>query len=80
MTKNEFAKLIENGRDIMFDTADKHFNIFTWCEEGIGIDEQDPNSKGRQYFQTAEELLTGYLVDGVPLGDLSDKVVITDYS
>lgn len=80
MTRDEFITKIENGSDIMFDVSGKHFTILTWCENGIGIDEQHPNETGMQYFHTAEELLEKFPVDGVPLGALSGKIVITDFS
>ncbi len=80
MTKQEFAEKIENGRDIMFDVRDKHFTILTWTEKGINIGEQYPKEPKDQSFATPEELLENYLVDGIPLGELSDEVKITDYS
>ncbi len=80
MTKQEFAEKIENGRDIMFDVRGKHFTILTWTEKGINIGEQYPKEPKDQYFATPEELLENYLVDGIPLGELSDEVKITDYS
>lgn len=80
MTKNEFIDKIENGSDIMFDVADRHFSIFTWMDEGIGIGEQYPHDDKMQYFDSAEALVENYTVDGKPLSDLIDKVVITDYT
>ena len=80
MTKNEFIEKIENGSDIMFDVSGKHFTILTWPDEGTGIDEQNPNEKGMQYFDTAEELVEKFLIDGTPIGELADGITITDYS
>ena len=40
MTRVEFIQKIENGSDILFDVADRHYVIFTWMEDGIGIGEQ----------------------------------------
>lgn len=40
MTRTEFIKKIEKGSDILFDVADRHYVIFTWMENGIGIGEQ----------------------------------------
>lgn len=80
MTKNEFIDKIENGSDIMFDVSGKHFTILTWCEDGIGIDEQHPNEKGMQYFKSAEELVDRFHVDNRPISDLASEIVITDYS
>lgn len=80
MTKNEFINKIENGRDIMFDIVGRHFTILTWTDEGILIDEQYPNDNKEQCFETPEELVENYKIDGIPLAELTDKVVITDYS
>lgn len=82
MTKAELIKKIYEGDDIMLDVGDRHFTIFTWtwAEKGINIGEQYPAEPKDQYFATPEELLDNYLIDGVPLGELSEKVVITDYT
>lgn len=43
MTRSEFIRKIEEGRDIMFDVLGRHYTILTWLDEGIGIGEQYPN-------------------------------------
>lgn len=73
-------KKIEKGSDIMFDVMGRHFTILTWHEKGIAIDEQHPNDGNMQFFSSAEELVNGFMVDGKPLADIADKVVITDYT
>ncbi len=80
MTKHEFVKKIEDGRDIMFDVNGRHFVIFTWPEEGIGIAEQDPAGDTLHYYETPELLLDGFMIDGTSLSSLCGSVVITDYS
>ena len=80
MTKAELIQKIEDGSDIMFDVAGKHFTILTWMEEGIGIGEQYPNDTEMQYFKTAKELVEGFKINGVALEDLVQGVRITDYS
>ncbi len=79
MTKVEFIKKIENGSDIMFNVDKMPLVIFTWCENGIGIGEQHKDTP-LSYFETANELVENYRVNGIPLADLCDKIVITDYS
>ncbi len=79
MTKTEFIEKIENGSDIMFDVAKYHYVIFTWMEEGIGIGEQNKDTP-IAHFDTAEELVNTFQINGVPLANLCDKVIITDYS
>ena len=80
MTKAEWINKIENGRDIMFQVAGKHYTILTWCEEGIGIGEQYPNDTEMKFFHSAKELVEKFKVNDVPLGELVAGIKITDYS
>lgn len=80
MTKSDFINKIESGSDIMFDVYDKHYTILTWCDDGIGIDEQHPNEKGMRYFGSASELAEKFLVNNIPIGELTNEIIITDYS
>lgn len=80
MTKNELVKKIENGSDIMFDVFGKHFTILTWCDEGIGIDEQHPNDGAMKYFDSAKELAESYTINGKTLAELASVIKITEYS
>lgn len=80
MTKNEFIEKIENGSDIMFDVAGRHYSIFTWMDDGIGIGEQYPHDNEMQFFDTAEDLVENYKIGDKPLSDLISTVVITDYT
>ena len=80
MTKNDFASLIENGSDIMFSVMGKNYTILTWTPEGIAIGEQHPNDNELQYYNSPIELLDGFTVEGIPLGELSHLVKITEYA
>ncbi len=80
MTRNEMISKIENGSDIMFDVKGRHFTILTWLPEGIGIDEQHPHDGNTQYFDTAEDLIDQYTIDGKSLSELAKEIVITDYT
>lgn len=80
MTKLELIDLIANGRDIMFDVAGKHYTILTWCEEGIGIDQQYPNDFQMSYYPDATALVENFKVNSVPLGELAAGIRITEYS
>ncbi len=80
MKKSEFITKIENGGDIMFDVGGRHYTILTWLDDGIGIGEQNKPECGLSVYPDASTLLKDFLVDGIPLGDLAEKVVITDYS
>lgn len=80
MTRNELVNLIENGGDIMFDCMDKHYTILTWTDDGILIGEQITNTQKEEineYFDTAEQLVSEFKVNGIPLCDLLDKINIT---
>ena len=79
MTREDLIWKIEHGDDIMFDVHGRHFTILTWYEEGINIGEQN-KAQGGEFFQTAEELLNYFLVEGVPLKDMVTEIVITDYT
>ena len=81
MTRKELIEKIKYGDDIMFDVCGKHFVIFTWDadEKGIYISEVDPVDC-EEYFQTIEDLLNGYFIDGHSLGDVAEEIVIRDYT
>ena len=83
MTRNELIWKIEHGDDIMFDVIGKHYTILTWLDEGILIAEQykEPGEAHEErIYQTAEELVDGFMVNETPLKELCDKVVITSYT
>ena len=80
MKKSEFIVKIENGRDIMFDVEGRHYTIITWLDDGIGIGEQNKPQNEISIYPDVDTLLNDFLVDGKPLGDLTENVVITDYS
>lgn len=64
----------------MFDVGGRHYTIITWLDDGIGIGEQNKPESEISVYPDAETLLKDFLVDDKPLGDLTEKVVITDYS
>ncbi len=80
MKKSEFVVKIENGRDIMFNVGNRHYTIITWLDDGIGIGEQNKPKNEISVYPDADTLLKEFLVDGRPLGDLTEKIIITDYS
>lgn len=71
--------LIENGSDIMLDVAGEHLVIFTWLDDGIGIGRQN-SDEPLSIYETAQKLIDGYTVSGLPINAQLDKVSITDYS
>lgn len=80
MTKAELIEKINNGSDIMFSVSDRHYTILTWTDEGIAIGEQHPNDGELLYFDTAEELVDGFKIGNKTLGELPERIVITQYS
>ncbi len=80
MSKKDLIWKIEHGDDSMFDVGNRHFTILTWPVEGIVIGEQFPNDGHDETFPTAEELLDGFTIDGIPLAELVHIVKITDYT
>lgn len=80
MTKADFVEKIENGSDIMFSVSGKQFTILTWMDDGIAIGEQHPNDGDLQYYDTAEDLVERFMIDGKPLGAIASNIKITQYS
>ena len=80
MTRDELIDKIDNGSDIMFSVSGRNFTILTWTDDGIAIGEQYPNDSEIQYFETPEELVDSFTINGKTLGELSNKIVITQYS
>lgn len=80
MTRSELVDLIENAGDIMFDCLDKHYTILTWTDDGILIGEQITETQKKErneYFDSAEELVAEFKVNGIHLYDLLDSINIT---
>ena len=73
----KLKKLIETCGDIEFSVNGTMYTIVTWPADGICITPQ--NADDEQVFQSADELLDGYLIAGVPLRDLEDQTVIRFY-
>ena len=80
MTRAELIDIIDNGSDIMFSVAGRHYTILTWTDKGIAIGEQYPNDHEIRYFETAEELVDHTVIDGKSLGEMAGEIVITQYT
>lgn len=76
MTENEFIEIVEPGGDIMFDCHGKHYTILMWTDEPIYIAEQ-VTEENEAEFDTIEELMNNYMIDGVPLKDRVNEIKIT---
>ncbi|MBO5449682.1 MAG: hypothetical protein J5994_10205 [Ruminococcus sp.] len=78
MTIDEFVQLIDRSGDIMLTCGKYKLTIITWADEGIGIGFQNKNPALNkiQYFSSSTELVNKFLLDGIPLAKLSDKIII----
>lgn len=73
MTIEQFNDLIENHDDIMMHCESFKFTIMT-CYEKLLIGEQN---KGKPtYYDTVEDMLDGFKVNGKPLGEVIEAVVL----
>lgn len=73
--RSKLKKLIDAGSDIEFSLDGVLYTILPWTEDGIligpqGIDED-------KVFDTADDLIDGYCVNGYPLSSLLDRITIT---
>jgi hypothetical protein len=78
LKKNEFIQLIDESGDIMFSCNGYKLTIITWADEGIGIGFQNKNPALNkiQYFTSSTDLVNNFLLDGIALAKLADKIVI----
>ncbi len=76
MTIDKFTEIVEDGGDIMFDFEDKHYVIEYWTDCPICICEQITTANSRE-FETVEEMLENYIIDGKPLKDYVKDIKIT---
>lgn len=80
MTKNELIRKIEKGTDIMFTVDEKGYTICDTEQFENGKDIAPWGSSEAIAFQDAKSLVNKFLIDGIPLGDIARKVIITDYT
>lgn len=66
--------LINIGADIEFSANGRMYTILPWTDEGITIGPQGSNND--MVFDDADALLSGFLIDGTPLTQMIDQVVI----
>ena len=65
---------MEMGADIEFTVNGKDFVILAWVKEGIVIGPADIDEDA--IFPDADSLMDGYIVDGKPLSEWMDEIVI----
>ncbi|MBR2131239.1 MAG: hypothetical protein IJ955_01660 [Oscillospiraceae bacterium] len=72
--RQRLKKLMEMGADIEFTVNGKDFVILAWVKEGIVIGPADIDEDA--IFPDADSLMDGYIVDGKPLSEWMDEIVI----
>ena len=75
MSINDLRKKCDSGCDVTFNCLGKRFTIMSYDEEII-IAEQITEDH-MESFDSVDELLEKYMINGVPLHDLWDQVVVT---
>ena len=73
--RQKLKKLIESGSDIEFILNGVMYTILPWTDQGILIGAQGLDEN--ETFKTADELIDCFCVNGTPLTDLLDQLVIT---
>ena len=79
MSKNELIQKIQNAYEMVIRIADRRFTICDENEKGFSIAEWD-KPETEKYFIDAEALVEGFVIDGVNLLALIDRIVIDDYT
>ncbi|MBR2131238.1 MAG: hypothetical protein IJ955_01655 [Oscillospiraceae bacterium] len=72
--RQRLKDLMEFGADIEFTVNGKDFVILAWVKEGIVIGPADIDEDA--IFPDADSLMDGYIVDGKPLSEWMDEIVI----
>ena len=70
----KLADLINSGADIEFSVNGRMYTILPWTDGGITIGPQ--NSDDDMVFKDVDALVSGFLIDGKPLANIIDQVVI----
>jgi len=71
---NDLIKAIEIGSDIEFKYHGKSYTILPWADKGIVIGPQ--NSDNDSIYETAEELINNYKIEGKAIKDLLNQIEI----
>ncbi len=76
MTRNELIRRVKYGTDIVFNVREKCFTILNW--ESFIIAEA--YAEEEKTYETAEELVDQFMVNGKSLGELAGEIVIEQYT
>lgn len=76
MTRDEWIRRVKYGTDIIFNVQGKCFTIFNWDQFII----TEAYAEEDKRYDTAEELVDQFMVNGKSLGELAGEIVIEDYT
>lgn len=78
LTINDFKKIIDTSGDITFDCLGASYTILTWTDKGIVIGKQ--NDDDDCYYESSDDLIANYKINGKYISDVIDKINVTFYS
>lgn len=76
MTRNELIRRVKYGTDIVFSVQGKCFTILNWEPYIIA----EAYAEEEKTYETAEELVDQFMVNGKSLGELAGEIVIEQYT
>lgn len=76
MTRNELIRRVKYGTDIVFSVQGKCFTILNWEQYIIA----EAYAEEEKTYETAEELVDQFMVNGKSLGELAGEIVIEQYT
>lgn len=77
LSREHIAARIDFGDDVEFTYNGRRFTILGWYDGGPLIAEVDTGKEEqKQQFKDGSSLLSGYLIDGTPLGDILDRITL----
>lgn len=74
MLSKELKALVEFGVDIEFECNGQEYAILPWTDDGIVIGE---NNGDDSVYDSYEEMINGYVIDGMIMKDIMPKIKIT---
>lgn len=76
MTRDEWIRRVKYGTDIIFTVRGKRFTVFNWEQFIIG----EAYAEKDERYDTAEELVDQFMVNGKSLGELAGEIVIEEFT
>lgn len=73
--KKEIKRLIDKQADIEFSYKGKEYTLLAWTDEGITVGEKN-NDADDNVFSDYDDLMSNFIIDGKPFGDIVEDIVI----